>query len=183
MRTSRMIALTAVLAWLAVGELRADPSAEPPADVTCRLDGGAGVFHVNSGPAGTDIRVTGAAGGYTGTATITFGAGMATPKMKFRFAGLRTLDTFTLTSGRHSFQGQLGWGVQRSAAYFDKNGRRVSGPALAAVTLLLEATKAGDVEITVTTSRDVEWGKDVRINWMLQLRGRKGNGGLIKPVD
>jgi hypothetical protein len=181
MRSRRMIALTVVLAVLALPELRAEPSAEPPTDVICRRDSGSANFHVSGGPAATEIRITGAGGSYEGGATLTFGSGAATPKMKFRLAALRTLETFTLTAGKRSFQGRLGWGTGKSTAWFDKNGRRVANAALAAVTLVMEVNKAGDVEISVSATRDVHLGKYVRIDWVLQPPDfRLGKGGAVK---
>ena len=179
MRTWRMIVLASVLPLAVLLELHAaTPSPEPPADVTCRLDNGTGTLHASSGPRGTEIRIKGAAGGYNGNATISFGSGAATPRMKFHFAGLRTLETFTLTSGKYSFQGHLGWGAGRKVTYFDKMGKQVSGPALAALTLVMEPTKAGDVEISVSANRDVELGKELRVNWVFQrLDLRFGKGG------
>jgi len=177
MRTRMTVALACTLVWGLFPEVFAGPSPEPPADVTCRLDNGAGTFEASSGPGGTEVRIKGAAGSYTGNATITFGAGAATPRLKFHFAGLRTLETFTLTTGKYSFQGQLGWGAGRTVKHFDKTGRQVSGPALAALTLVMEPTKAGDVEISISTNRDVELGKELKVNWLLQsLKQRKGAG-------
>jgi hypothetical protein len=179
MRAPTMIALTAVLVWLAIGELRAEPSAEPPADVTCRRDNGTGTYHASGGPAGTDIRITGAAG-YSGDATVTFGSGAATPKMKFHFVRLRTLGTFTLTAGRHSFQGRLGWGATRTVAHFDKTGKPVASATLAALTMTMEATRMGDIEVRILVNRNIELGKEVRINWRQQeFEKRKGRGGAI----
>jgi hypothetical protein len=181
MRTTRMIALAAVLAWFASAELCAEPSPEPPTDVICHRDSGSANFHVSSGPAGTDVRITGAGGGYGGGATLTFGSGAVTPKMKFRFPSLRTLETFTLTAGKRSFQGRLGWGAGKSTVWFDKNGRPVANAALAAVTLVMEVNKAGDVEVRVSASRDVDLGKYVRFDWILQPEGeRLGKGGEVK---
>jgi hypothetical protein len=181
MRARRMI-LTFVLAGSVLVALRAaTPAPEPPADVTCRLDNGTGTLHASGGPGGTEIRIKGAAGSYSGAATIAFGSGAATPRMKFHFAGLRTLESFTLSSGKHSFQGRLGWGTGRTVTYFDKMGRQVSGPALAAVTMVMEATKAGNVEISVSATCDVELGKELRVNWVFQrFEERSGKGGEFK---
>jgi hypothetical protein len=167
-----------VLAWSVPVDLRAaTPSAEPPADVTCRLDNGIGTLQASGGPGGTEIKISGAAGGYNGNATITFGSGAATPRLKFRFAGLRTLESFTVSTGKHSFQGQLGWGVGRSVAYFDKMGRRVSSAPLAAVTMVMEVTKAGDVDVSISANRVVELGKELKVNWIFQIfKVRKGKG-------
>jgi hypothetical protein len=49
------------------------------------------------------------------------------------------------------------------------------------VTMVMEATKAGHVEISVSASRVVELGKDVRIGWVLQNPiERLGKGGEVK---
>jgi hypothetical protein len=173
MRTWRMMGLASVLAWDVLVDLRAaTPAPEPPVDVTCRLDNGTGTLHASGGPGGTEIQVKGAGRSYSGNATITFGSGAATPRMKFHFAGLRTLESFTLTSGKHSFQA---WGDGRRVTYFDKTGKRVSGAALAAVTMVMETNKAGNVvEISISANRDVELGKEVRVNWLTSRPGTSG---------
>src|SRR5580693_4569321 len=100
MQAGKMI-LASVLACAVLVDLRATtPSPEPPADVTCGRDNGTGTREASGGPGGTEIRIKGAAGSYNGNATITFGSGAATPRMKFHFGGLRTLETCTLTSGK-----------------------------------------------------------------------------------
>jgi hypothetical protein len=183
MRTWKMIVLASVLTWGVLGDLRAaSPLPEPPADITCRLDHGSGTLHA-SGPGGTEIRIKGAAGSYSGAATIAFASGAATPRMKFHFAGLRTLESFTLSSGKHSFQGRLGWGAGRRVTFFDKTGQQVSSPALAALTMVIEATKAGNVEISVSATRDVELGKELRVKLGLPaLRGKVGKRRRVQGI-
>src|ERR1700722_2844522 len=156
MRARKLIVLAFVLLWSVSVDLRAaTPAAEPPADVNCRRTRGTATLHASGGPGGTEIKISGAANSYDGNATITFGSGAATPRLKFRFAGLRTLESFTLSAGKHSFQGQLGWGAGRTVAYFDRTGKRVSSAPHAAVTMVMEVTKAGDVDVSISARRDV----------------------------
>jgi hypothetical protein len=181
MQVGKTIVVALVLAWAGRADLSAaEPSAEPPVDVICRLNNGIGKLHASGGSGGTDIKITGAAGGYNGNATITFGSGAATPRLKFRFAGLRTLESFTVSTGKHSFQGQLGWGAGRTVAYFDRTGKRVASAPLAAVTMVMQVTKAGDVDISITASRDVELGRELKVGWVFQrFERRLGKGGEV----
>jgi hypothetical protein len=149
----------------------ADPSPEPPADVTCRLDSGAGAFAAKSGPTGTTVNVTNV--GYQGNATFTFK--MATPpRLKMHFANVRAMQTFTLGDGKRNYPVTTPWTGGRTVSYWDKNGRAVSNGALAAVTLVMEANKAGDLEVSLSTARDVELGTELKVYWVQYLRVKKG---------
>jgi hypothetical protein len=178
MKKLMLIALTWFLTASLADLYGADaPSAEPPADVTCQLVSGTGTFESKAGPAGTEILVRGAANGYQGNSTITFGAGVAPARLKFRFAGLRVLQRFSVSDGRRTFQANLGWGAGRTVAYFDRSGNTVATAARAAVTMILEPTKSGDVEVHISSTRDVELGKELKVNWLVQYLERRKGGG------
>ena len=63
----------------------------------------------------------------------------------------------------------------KTTRHYDRLGQIVAEPGLAAVTLVLETTKTGDVDVTVSTARGVELGKELKIRWrknlMRKLRG------------
>jgi hypothetical protein len=183
MRAGKLIVLAFVLLW-SVDLRAAEPSVEPPADVTCRLTSGTGTLKATGGPGGTDIKISGAAKSYDGNATITFGSGAAPPRLKFHFAGLRTLESFTLSTARHSFKGQLGWGAGRTVAYFDRTGKRVARAPLAAVTMVMEVTKAGDLDVRISANRDVELGRELKVGWVFQrFLDRTGKGGEVREDE
>src|SRR5262249_61640183 len=78
-----------------------DPSPEPPADVVCTPLRLGGTWSAVGDPTGVVLRITGA--GYNGNATLAFKS--ATPsRLRVRFVGVRNMQTFTLSDGRHSYQ-------------------------------------------------------------------------------
>jgi hypothetical protein len=167
------IALASVLALGPPGRARAadDVSPEPPPGVTCRLDSGSGTFKATGGPRGVLVAVSNP--GYNGNATITFKSAPPS-RVKFRFANVQHLQTFTLNDGKHTFQHASGWTGARTVLYWDQTGRSVTTPKSAAVTMVLEPIKAGGVEVTVSTARDVELGKELKVYWLQHFLKRRG---------
>jgi hypothetical protein len=165
-RTTIPLAALLVLGSLSAVRSADDPSPEPPADVTCKLVSGTGTLTASSGPRGTLVRISGP--GYTGNATCTFGK-VSPSRMKFHFAGTRGMQTFRISDGKHNYTSQLVGVGGKTTTYFDRLGRTVTEPTLAAVTLVLETTKAGDVEATVSTARGVDLGKELKVHWMQYL--------------
>jgi hypothetical protein len=106
---------------------------------------------------------------YSGTATFTFNGGSTPARLKFLFANTRVMQSFHLSDGKRSFQGTLGWGSTKTVTCWDKRGNIISNRALAAVTMVMEPTKKGDIEITVSTARGTELGKDLRVSWTQYL--------------
>jgi hypothetical protein len=172
MRKRTLVALACVASWLALSSRVAadEASPEPPVDFTSRLDSGGGTFTATGGPAETLVRVTGAH--FQGSATFTFKS-MTPSRLKFRFANVRALQSFTLSDGKHSYTGQF-VGAGRTVTHWDKLGRNVTNPGLAAVTMTIEGNAAGDIDVSVSTPRDVELNKELKINWIQFLRVRKG---------
>jgi hypothetical protein len=172
MKTHIAMSLTGMLLLAALAAARAadDPSPEPPADMACRLDSGAGTLTPISKPGGTLVRISGA--GYTGNATCTFKTA-APGRLKFCFAGLSSLQTLTITDGKHTYSGQI-LGASKMTRYYDRLGRLVTDPALAAVTMVLETNKTGEVEATLSAAKGVELGKELKIHWRQLVLRKKG---------
>jgi hypothetical protein len=141
--------------------LCAGASPEPPPDVACRLQG-AGKVLLAGGPRGLVANLTGV--GNQGGATLAFG-GARPGRVTFRFANLRGMQSFTLTDGKQAYQVSLGWDGGKTTAYFDGAGRRVGSAALAAVTIDMQASPAGGVDVVVAT-RAAGRGKGVRVDWV-----------------
>jgi hypothetical protein len=184
MRMKRAIALASVLLLGTLCRVRAadDNSPEPPPDVTCRLDSGSGTFKATGGPKGVLVQITNP--GSDGNATITFKAAPPS-RVKFRFANARYLQTFRLNDGKHTWQHASGWSGARTVLYWDKTGRSVTSPPSAAVTMVLEPTKAGGIEVTVSTTRDAELGKELKVYWLqyhLKRLGPALNDGVGIPL-
>jgi hypothetical protein len=175
-----MIALACALMWGLFPEVYAAPSPEPPADVTCKLDSGAASFSAVGGPKGTTVDV--ARAGYQGNATFTFKS--ATPaRVLFRFGGVRQMQTLTVSDGKHSFSCPGFWTGTRTVSYFDKSGRAVNNSALAAVTMVMEPNKSGDLEVSLSSARDMELGAELKVNWVQYLRVKRGNFAPVMIGD
>jgi hypothetical protein len=172
MKTRIAISLAGMLFLAALAAVRAadDPSPEPPADMACRLDSGTGTLTPISKPSGTLVRISGA--GYTGNATCTFKT-VAPGRLKFRFSGLNHLQTFTISDGKQTYTGQL-LGAGKMTRYYDRLGRIVSDPALAAVTMVLETDKSGEIEATLSAAKGVELGKELKLHWRQLVLRKKG---------
>ncbi len=151
------------LAFLPSARSADDASPEPAADVVCKLDSGSGTLTASSGPGGTLLSVT--SPGFSGNATYTFGAATP-PRMKFRFVGTPLMRTFRISDGKNSYSSQLLDTGGKTTTYHDRLGGVVTDPALASVTLTVEATKAGDIEVSVSTVRGVELGKELKVHWV-----------------
>jgi hypothetical protein len=164
----RIALLAMLLGSLSASVWGADPSPEPPADITCRLDSGTASLSAEGGPQGALLKL--ATPSFAGTATFTFKGGSTSARLKFRFANTRMMQSFTLSDGKRSYQGSLGWGSNKTVASWDKSGRSAPNPAVAAVTMVMELTKAGDIEVTVSTARDMELGKEIRVSWQQDYR-------------
>jgi hypothetical protein len=173
MRKGFVIALTAVLTWsvFPATSVADDPSPEPPPDVTCRIDSGAGTLTAIGGPRETLLRISGA--GYSGNATCTFKTAMPV-RVKFHLVGVNSLQSFSVTAGGRTYTSPVFTGTGKSVLRFDRLGRTVTDPSLAAVTLELEATKANDVEVSLSTARGVELGKELKVNWIQYVLRKRG---------
>jgi hypothetical protein len=176
MRTRIAISLALVLAWSTVAVVRAadEASPEPPADVTCTPDVRGGTWTAISEPSGTLLRISGSQ--YMGNASLAFKGGMAPTRLKFRFVNVRQLQTFTLSDGKHSYQANLG-GLGQTVVRWNRLGQYVTDPAQAAVTMTVEGTKAGDIDVNVSTVRGVALSKELKVNWVQYFLRRRGKGG------
>jgi len=162
MRTRTPIVLAAaLLCGFASPTKAADASPEPPTDVIARLDSGTGKLVTTGGPRGIVVDVAGVNG--RGSAMLTF-ANACPSRLTFRFPDQRGMYSFTLTDGKKTYQGHLGWGGGKTHAHFGKAGRPVSNSALAAVSIAMQAAKTG-VEVTVST-RGMLLGKNLRFQWV-----------------
>ncbi len=176
MRMRMAIGLLALLSGGISGTVQAaDPSPEPPADITCRLESGTATLSAEGGPQGTLLKL--ATPSYSGSAKFTFNGGSTPARVKFHFANARLMQRFTLSDCKHTYQGSHLGG--RSVYSWDKSGRSINNQALAAVTMVLEATAKGDIEVTVSTARGTELGKDLSVSWT-QYFERMRKNRLIK---
>ena len=66
--------------------------------------------------------------------------------------------------GKRTFQAGLGASGGKTEAHFDGSGRPVNSAALAAVSIVMQAAKAGGVEVAVST-RGVELSKTLEVRW------------------
>jgi hypothetical protein len=171
MRTIIAAALTCLLGVAGAAAL-ADPSAEPPADVTSKIDMGSAAVSAATGPEGTTLDF--ARTSYQGTATVSFKS--STPAwLRLRFPAVRNMQTLTVSDGKRSFSCATAWSGGRTVVWFDKAGRTVTSSTMAAVTMVLEANKAGDLEVTLTSARGMEPGAELKVSWMQLLRIRRGD--------
>ncbi len=172
MTTRIAISLTGMLLLGALASPRAaeDVSPEPPANVNWTTERGAATATVQSGPRGTTIRISGAA--ITGGGSLRFKDGMAPTRFTIRMLNnRRPTQTITLTDGTLTLHGDIANTGGKVVSYFDRDGRSV-GLARAAVTLTLEHTKDGHLDIQVRCARGVELGKEVKVSWSRNLKGR-----------
>jgi hypothetical protein len=172
MTTRIAISLAGMLLLGAVASLRAaeDVSPEPPANVTWTTERGAGTAAVESGPRGLTIRLTGT--GLTGGGSLRFKDGMAATRFTIRMMNnKRPTQSITLSNGTLTLRGDITTGSGKVVSYFDRDGHSV-GLARAAVTLTLEQTKDGHLDIHVRCARGVELGKEVRVSWSRNIRGK-----------
>jgi hypothetical protein len=171
MLRNRTPALTLCLVCcLPAGAWGASASPEPPADVDCKLVLGTGKLTVAGGPRGAVVDVAGA--NYQGGATLTFKK--APPaQLTFRFANLRGMNSFTFSDGKRTYTGSAPFTnmAGNTAMHWGRNGQLVNSPALAALSMVFEVKAAGGVEVRVS-ARDVELGKEVRVNWTQYLMKR-----------
>ncbi len=172
----RMTLLALLLGGVSIPVWGADPSPEPPADITCRLESGTATLSAEGGPQGALLKL--ATPSYSGSAKFTFNGGSTPARLKFRFTVALMMQTFTVTDGKRTLRSTLGWGNNRTVVYWDKAGRNTSNKALAAVTMVMETTRKGEVEVTVTTARGVELGKELSVSW-LQNDPRLRNDRLL----
>jgi hypothetical protein len=169
MRTVRVIVVLGSLGLLPAGAAAADASPEPPPDVACRLQGGAGKVALAGGPRGLVIDLTGV--GNQGGLTLSF-KHSCPDRLTFRFANLRGMQSFTLTDGKQTYRADTEVGGGKKQTRCDRAGRWVGGAAEAAVVFDVQATPAGHFEVVVTT-RGLRPGGEWTAGWMQYFR-RKG---------
>jgi hypothetical protein len=172
MTTRFAISLAGMLLLGAVASLRAaaDASPEPPANVSWTTERGASTATVESGPRGPTVRIAGAA--ITGGGSLRFKDGMTPARFTIRMMDTkRPMQTITLSDGTFTLRGDVTAASGKSVTYWDRAGRSV-GLARAAVTLTLEHTKDGHLDIHVRCARGVELGKEVKLSWSRNIRGK-----------
>jgi hypothetical protein len=147
-----------------------DPSPEPPADVTWTSELGSSTATVEGGPRGPTIRVT--ASTVTGTGSVKFKDGKTPAHFTIRMMNnKRAGQSFTLSDGTFILKGDSIAGTGKSVSYWDRGGRSVD-LARAAVTLTLEPTKDGHLDIHIRCAKGVELGKELKVNWSRGFRGK-----------
>jgi hypothetical protein len=172
MRVRITIALGCALAVLMLSAMRAaDPtSPEPPADATWTAVT-AGTATITGGPGGPTVTITGSR--VRGNGVLKFGEA-APRRFQIRLLNQRNMPTITLSDGTYSLQvSALSNG--KSSVSFDKTGR-TAGPGPNAVTVTVETTKEGHLDLHVACGKNVELGKTFQVNWTRAL-GVKG--GLL----
>jgi hypothetical protein len=152
-----------LLGALGAGQAADDPSPEPPADVTWTTELGSCTATVKSGPGGPTIRLTTAT--VSGGGSLRFKDGTTPARFTIRIMNKRNYaQSFTLSDGTYTLRGTSPTGAGKSVTYWDRGGREVD-LARAAVTLSLETTKDGHIDIHVRCARGVELGKQISVNW------------------
>jgi hypothetical protein len=147
-----------------------DPSPEPPADVSWITERGASGATIEGGPRGPTIRITGAA--ISGAGSLKFKAGMTPAKFTIRMMNnKRPMQSFTLSDGTYILRGEITSGTAKAVTYWERGGRSVD-LAHAAVTLTVETTKDGHIDVQVRCAKGVELGKELKVNWSRPLRTR-----------
>jgi hypothetical protein len=160
MRARITIALGCALAGLMLSVLRAadPPSPEPPADATwTALTGGTAT--VAGGPGGPTVTITGST--VRGNGVLKFGEA-APPRFQIRLMNQRFLPSITLSDGTYKMQVSPSTG--KSVVSFDRSGR-TTGPGPNAVTVTIETTKEGHIDLQVACGKNVELGKTLQVNW------------------
>jgi hypothetical protein len=158
MRKTIPLALCCALAGLLLSPLHADPtSPEPPSDATwTALTGGTAT--VAGGPAGPTVTITGSR--IRGNGVLKF-AEAAPRRFHLRLMNQRYSPNITLSDGTYSMQVHASG---KSASSFDRSGH-VAGPGPNAVTVTVETTKEGHIDVSVVCGRNVELGKSLQVSW------------------
>jgi hypothetical protein len=169
MRTRITVALGFVLAGLSLLGLRAADltSPEPPADVTwTALTGGTGT--VAGGPGGPMITITGSR--VRGSGVLKF-AVAAPRRFAIRLLNQRNMPEITLSDGTYTLKASAA-SSGKAVVSFDKTGRTAAGGPNA-VTLSVETTKEGHLDIHVACGKDVELGKTLQVSWSRALYDKR----------
>jgi hypothetical protein len=116
------------------------------------------------------IRLTGAT--INGAGRLKFKDGTTPSRFTIRMmSNKRPTQSFTLTDGTYTLRGTSMAGTEKSITYWVRGGREVD-LARAAVTLTVEHTKDGHLDVHVRCARGVDLGTELRVNWSRSLNRR-----------
>jgi hypothetical protein len=161
-------------AWLVLSVLYVVPmaaAADPPeaARFTCEFRKKEDTFQVVAPKPGAEsFRIRSVSG--IGGATMTCREGMWPESITVLFAGMRTLERFSITGNGVTLGGQLGHMVKRASFHFDAKGERLPDEKGSVYRLVIEEVQNEGIRISVTAPPAARAAKTWSLSWIDAFR-------------